>query len=284
MQRVHIEHEGARLYATTIGAGPDVVLLHPTPVHHAFWLPVAELLKDRYRLTLIDLRGHGNSTLGLNGSSLAAVTMEMLAADVHAVLQTLKIQRAAFVGCSIGSYTLYEYWRRYPQQMAALVLTAANPQPDAESNREKRREAMRIAQQPGGLEESFEQAADTWVGSTTRRLYPEIRAAVRAMMDSFSLEALLAVQQGLMQRPDSVPTLETIRIPVCAIAGAEDPASTPKVMQMIPDRVPHGEFHLLEDAGHYAPFEQPQKVASLIQDFLDRVYRSQYSVDSMGKA
>src|SRR5487761_1026447 len=96
--RLNIEHDGARLFAVTLGTGPDVVLLHPTPVDHAFWLPVAEQLADRYRLTLIDLRGHGKSTAGVG-----VITMEKLAEDVHAVLQALKIQRAAFIGCSIGS-------------------------------------------------------------------------------------------------------------------------------------------------------------------------------------
>jgi len=37
-----------------------------------------------------------------------------------------------------------------------------------------------------------------------------------------------AVQQGLSQRPDSVPTLSTITVPVLALAGGEDPGSSPE--------------------------------------------------------
>ncbi len=285
---MQIEHDGARLFVATMGTGPDVVLLHPTPVHHDFWLPVAELLQDRYRLTLIDLRGHGGSTFGLDTTTTttaaAAITMETLAEDTHAVVQALGIEQAAFVGCSIGSYTLYEYWRRYPQQVAALVLTCGKPQPDTEANREKRRESMRAAQQPGGLEKFFDQAADTLVGATARRLHPEVRTAARAMMDALPLEAMLAVQRGLMQRPDSVSTLATIQVPVCVLAGGEDPASTPAEMRVIAEQAPRAEFHLLEDAGHYAPFEQPQKVASLIRDFLDREYKSQHFASVARKA
>ena len=41
------EHDGDRLFSTTVGSGPDLVLLHPTPTHHAFWLPLADhLLPD----------------------------------------------------------------------------------------------------------------------------------------------------------------------------------------------------------------------------------------------
>jgi 3-oxoadipate enol-lactonase len=265
---LQIEHDGASLFAITLGSGPDVILLHPTPVHHAFWLPVAQQLADRYRLTLIDLRGHGQSSAGVG-----TITMARLAEDVHAVLAALGIRRAAFVGCSIGTYTLYEYSRRFPQEMAALVCTCGKPQPDSPANRDARRESMQAAQQPGGLARFFDRTADTLVGPTAQKHHPEIRATARDMMDTVSLQAMLAVQQGLMERPDSVPTLHTIHVPVCAIAAGEDQSSTPAEMRVIAEQAPHVEFHLVEDAGHYAPFEQPQTFASLIDDFLHRKYR-----------
>jgi pimeloyl-ACP methyl ester carboxylesterase len=265
---LQIEHDGTRLFAVTTGSGPDVVLLHPTPVHHAFWLPVADQLADRYRLTLIDLRGHGKFSAGTG-----KITMAQLAEDVHAVLEAFNIQRAAFVGCSIGTYTLYEYWRRFPEQVAALVCTCGKPQPDSEANRETRRESMRAAQQPGGLENFFDRMADTLVGPTARQHHPEIRTAAREMMNAVSLRAMLAVQQGLMDRPDSVPTLSTIKVPVCVVAAGEDQSSTPSEMRVIADQAPDAEFYLVENAGHYAPFEQPQTFASLIGEFLDQKYR-----------
>lgn len=259
------ERDGARLFSTTLGAGPDLVLLHPTPTHHAFWLPVAERLAQKYRLTLIDLRGHGQSTLGG-----APLTMETLAGDVHAVLQASGIARAAFAGCSIGGYALYEYWRRFPREVSALAVICGKPQPDTAANREKRHEWMHSAQQPGGLEKFFDAMADTLLGPTARQRQPELRGRARAMMDAVTLHAMLAIQQGLSMRPDSLPTLETIRVPVCAIAGGEDQSSTPLEMRVIAERIPAAEFHLLPDAGHYAPFEQPRRVAAILGEFLDR--------------
>jgi 3-oxoadipate enol-lactonase len=276
---LHIEHDGARLFAVTPGSGPDVVLLHPTPVHHAFWLPVAERLADRYRLTLVDLRGHGQSSAGTG-----AITMATLAEDVHAILAALGIQRAAFVGCSIGTYTLYEYWRRFPEQMAALVCTCGKPQPDSAANRDTRQESMQAAQQSDGLAKFFDRMVDTLVGPTARQQHPELRTAARKMMDSVSLQAMLAVQQGLMERPDSVPMLPTINVPVFAIAAGEDQSSTPPEMRVIADRAPDAEFHLVEDAGHYAPFEQPEKFAALIGEFLDRKYRPHATPNPTRKA
>ena len=264
---MQIERDGARLFSTTMGSGPDVVLLHPTPVHHAFWLPVAELLAENFRLTLVDLRGHGQSTSGVG-----PITMERLADDIHSILLAMGIGRAAFVGCSIGGYVLYEYWRRFPHEVSALAPVCGKPQADSAVSHEKRQETMRVAQQPNGLEKIFNLMADTLVGPTAQKHESEVRKTAREMMGAMSLDTFLAIQEGLMSRPDSVPTLETIRVPVCAIAGGEDLISTPDEMRIIAERVQNAEFHLLPDAGHYAPLEQPEKIAGILQVFLNRVH------------
>ncbi len=269
---MQIERDEARLFYTFMGSGPDVVLIHPTPVYHAFWMPMAEQLADRYRLLLLDLRGHGQSGLGTG-----PVTIEKLIRDVHVLLETEGITRAAFVGCSLGGYLLYEYWKKYPNEMAAMALLCSKPQPDAEVNRERRHQWMRDARKPGGLVKFFDTMADTLIGPTCTQRHPKKRVAARAMMNTMSLEAMLAVQQGLMLRPDSVPTLETIRIPVCAIAGGEDSSSTPEEMRVIAEKVPAAEFHLIEDAGHYAPLEQPEKVAAILRRFLDTHYSDDHN-------
>ncbi|HUZ03912.1 MAG TPA: alpha/beta fold hydrolase [Acidobacteriaceae bacterium] len=269
---MQIERDEARLFYTFMGSGPVVVLIHPTPVHHAFWMPMAEQLADRYRLLLLDLRGHGQSGLGTG-----PVTVEKLIRDVHVLLEAEGIARAAFVGCSLGGYLLYEYWKKYPNEMAAMALLCSKPQPDAEVNRERRHQWMRDARKPGGLVKFFDTMADTLIGPTCTQRHPKKRAAARVMMNTMSLEAMLAVQQGLMLRPDSVPTLETIRIPVCAIAGGEDTSSTPEEMRVIAEKVPAAEFHLIEDAGHYAPLEQPEKVAAILGHFLDTHYSDDHN-------
>ena len=67
----------ARLFYETLGTGPDVVLLHPTPVHHEFWMPIAVGLRTGYRVTLPDLRGHGQSEAGHGTTITARVPLEV---------------------------------------------------------------------------------------------------------------------------------------------------------------------------------------------------------------
>jgi pimeloyl-ACP methyl ester carboxylesterase len=55
-------------------------------------------------------------------------------------------------------------------------------------------------------------------------------------------------------------------------------------MRVIAEQAPDVEFHLIEDAGHYAPLEQPKTIAALIGDFLDRRYQPQPTTSATRKA
>jgi 3-oxoadipate enol-lactonase len=256
---------GAHLFYEQRGAGPDIVLLHPTPVHHGFWLPVAARLSTGYRVTAPDLRGHGRSE-----PSEGVIYIERLGEDIEQLLDAAGIETAFFAGCSIGSYTLYELWRRSPERIRALAFCCGKPQPDTAVNRAKRTEDIeniRFA----GTAEFFDRMTQTLVGATSRARHPEKSEQLRAMMDAASPEAIVAVQHGLAQRPDSVPTLPTITVPVLALAGAEDLGSTPEEMSVIHQRLPGSAWHVLPDAGHYAPYEQPETVGRILRDFFDGV-------------
>jgi 3-oxoadipate enol-lactonase len=252
---------GARLFYHTVGAGPDLVLLHPTPVHHGFWLPVALAVADRYRIILPDLRGHGQSEAGEG-----PITVERLAEDVERLLDEVGVRSAIFAGCSIGSYTLYELWRRIPERCRGLAFCCGKPQPDTAANRQKRSENIEKIRL-GGTVAFFNEMTESLVGPTSRVRDPERGQELRAMMDFMKPEAVIAVQEGLGQRPDSQPTIPSITVPVFALAGGEDGSSSPQEMAVIHQLLPESTWHVLEDAGHYAPYEQPETVTRLLLEF-----------------
>src|SRR5258708_6796479 len=107
----------AEIVYWTLGDGPTVILLHPFPVNHNFWRPLAEALATRYRLVLPDLRGHGESGVGEGPA-----TMEKHAADIARVMDDANVGRAPLIGVSIGGYALFEFWRKYRGRVAALCL------------------------------------------------------------------------------------------------------------------------------------------------------------------
>jgi pimeloyl-ACP methyl ester carboxylesterase len=267
------ESDGARLEFSDTGAGLPVIFLHPTPLDREYWRPLTQALAG-VRAISPDLRGHGASELGGNlpvgGFALVpdarVLTIAQLAADILTLLEHLGVRQAVFAGCSIGGYVLPEIWRRAPQRMRGLAFVCSKPQPDAEANLSRR--AATIAQaRSGGSETIFDGMAQTLIGATARARSPEIVAELRRQM-TLNPEALVAVQAGLATRPDSVPTVATIDVPILAVAGGEDPVVTSAEMEAF-DAAPGGcEFHLLPDAGHFAAYEQPAKVATLLSPWL----------------
>ena len=267
------ESDGARLSFRDTGAGLPVVFLHPTPLDHDYWRPLIEDLAG-VRAIVPDLRGHGSSELGktLPVGGFARVpdapvlTMAQLATDILALLDHLHVPAAVFAGCSIGGYVLLELWRRRRERMRGLAFVCSKPQPDAEANLLKR--AANIAQvRAEGTRALFDGMAQSLIGNTARQRRPEIVDELRAHM-TLTPEAAVAVQAGLAMRPDSVPTVATIDAPVLAIAGGEDPAITAAEMEVFKAAPGGCEFHLLPDAGHFAAYEQPRKVAALLAEWL----------------
>ncbi|HEY4052014.1 MAG TPA: alpha/beta hydrolase [Acidobacteriaceae bacterium] len=259
------ESGGARLFFSTMGTGPDLVLLHPTPVDHCFWMPVAEKLAECYRITLLDFKGHGRSE-----AAGGVLSIEGLAEDVVRLLDALGIERAFFAGCSIGSYVLYELWRSAPARIRALALCCGKPQPDAEANRSKRKQTIEgIAR--NGTVAFFDQTLTTLLTPGYRQREPLKTAELRAMMSRMTAESAVAVQHALMTRPDSVPTVKTISVPVLALAGQEDQASTPEEMAVIHQLLSSSEYHLIPGTGHFAPYEKPDTVAAILESFFGKV-------------
>jgi 3-oxoadipate enol-lactonase len=264
---------GARLSYSDGGDGLPIVLLHPTPLDREYWRPLTRELAG-IRAIVPDLRGHGRSELGsgLQAGGFTRVpgapvlTMAQLAADIVALLDHLKISKAVFGGCSIGGYALLELWRRAPQRMRGMIFVCSKPQADAEANLTKRMETIARAR-ADGVEALFDGMAQNTVAPSVRLERPEVVTEVRAQM-TLTAEAVVAVQAGLAARPDSVPTVATIRVPVLAIAGAEDANVTAAEMEAFRAAPGGCEMHVIPCAGHYAAYEQPKKVAATVAPWL----------------
>lgn len=266
------QSDGATLAFRDSGAGIPVVFLHPTPLDGEFWRPLINEL-DGVRALVPDLRGHGGSELGtlpVGGFTLVpdapVLSMARLAADVLNLLDHLHVRQAVFAGCSIGGSVLLELWRQVPERVRGLAFICSKPQPDAAANLSRR--AATIAQARAGSNAAlFDGMAQSLIGATALKQGLAIVSELRGRM-TLTPQALVAVQAGLATRPDSLPTVATITVPVLAIAGGEDPSVFPAEMEAFHDAPGGCEFHMLPDAGHFAAYEQPQKVAALLAEWL----------------
>lgn len=200
--------------------------------------------------------------------------MERLVADIERLLNEVETQRALFAGCSIGGYALYELWRKIPARVQALAFCCAKPQADTEAARQQREQWISKIRERG-TSDFIEAQLEKLIGPTAQRRAPERVAEAREMMQCVTPEAMIAVQQGLAARPDSIATAREIRVPAFVLAGGEDPASTPTDMKLLAETIRNGgygaEYNELRDAGHFAPWEQPQMVGRLLRRFFDSV-------------
>ncbi len=263
MERVR--SDDAEIFYEVQGKGPPVVLLHPFPCHHEFWRPVAAALNSRYRLILPDIRGHGESEIG-DGPAL----MQKHASDVARVLDAAGVGKAAFIGCSIGGYILFEFWRRFRQRVTSLVLCDTRPQADTLEGRANRLKSADAVLELG-TEPFFETMIPKLMGRTTVSSRPDLVAGARAMMRKMSAEDISLVLRGIAERPDSIADLKTINVPTMIVIGEEDVLSPVSDGELMRQNIASSQLNVIPKAGHYSPWEQPNAVGEILGQFLDSV-------------
>jgi pimeloyl-ACP methyl ester carboxylesterase len=243
-----------------------LVLLHPFPVHHEFWLPAAQALTSRYKLILPDLRGHGDSDLG-EGPAM----MNNHAADIARVLDHAEVGRAAFAGVSIGGYILFEFWRRLRGRVAALALIntkAGADSPDARAARLKTADDV----MERGTEPFFASMLPKLLGKTTHATRPDLVDRALQMMRKMSPEDVAMVQRGMAERPDSGATLKGINVPTLIVTGDEDIMTGIPEADFMHQNISGSQIKVISKAGHYSAWEKPEEVGLVLRQFFDSVH------------
>lgn len=252
----------AQIVYHEMGAGPPVLLLHPFPANHEFWLPAAQAL-SRYRLILPDLRGHGDSDAG-DGPA----TMEKHTQDLAQVLDDAGAGRAMVAGVSIGGYILFEFWRRYRERVAAVILCDTKAQADTAEGKAARLQAAEDVLQ-NGTEGFLDAQLPRLLGRTTIANRPDLAQAAKRMMQKMSPQDIGQVQRGMAARPDSVTTLKTMHVPALVLVGEEDVLTPVSDAELMRSNLPASQMKVISRAGHYAVWEQHEAAGAALRQFLD---------------
>jgi 3-oxoadipate enol-lactonase len=260
-----IKSSDAEISYWALGDGPPVILLHPFPANHEFWLPVAQALATRYRVILPDLRGHGESEVGEGPAA-----MEKHAGDIARVMDDADVGRAPLIGVSIGGYALFEFWRTYRGRVAALGLCNTKAPADSREARAARLAAASDVLERG-TEPFFETMIPRMLGKTTREMRPDLVEGALRMMRKMSPENVAQVQRGMAARPDSVETLKTIHVPTLLVTGDEDVLTGVNEAELMRLHIQGSQLRVIPKAGHYSPWEQSEEAAKLFRQFLDRL-------------
>jgi pimeloyl-ACP methyl ester carboxylesterase len=118
-----IETGGARLHVRVGGSGPAVLLLHGFGDTGDMWAPVAKLLVKDHTVVVPDLRG-----MGLSSHPEGGYDKKTQARDIAAVMDSLKIDKAALVTHDIGNMVGYALAAQFPDRVTRwMVIDAPLP-------------------------------------------------------------------------------------------------------------------------------------------------------------
>jgi 3-oxoadipate enol-lactonase len=250
------------IFSTDTGGGGDAVLLvHAIGCDHRMWDALAADLAPRFRVVRMDARGHGRSAVTPRPYSLG-----QLAADATRVLDERGIEKAHWVGLSMGGMIGQAFALEHPGRLQRLVLANTTSSYGAEGP--KMWEARARAVADGGMAAITELAM-------TRYFSDEFRATRPDVVDAIRRRFLATPPQGYIGCCDAIRDLDftarlaRIRARTLVIAGEKD-AGTPVAMsQAIADHVPGARLAVIPGAAHLSAVENPAAFNALARGFLE---------------
>lgn len=244
---------------TEVGRGRPLVLLHAFPLSSALFGPLldAGIAGEHWQVITPDLRGFGDSPLGDDEPSLAA-----MAADVVALLDHLRIETAVVGGVSMGGYVTMELLRAAPERVDGVLLIDTKAGADTEQARTGRLAmAQAVHEQGRGV---LDPMLDGLLGATSRAERADVVALVSGWLDAADPAAVAWAQRAMAARPDSHRTLAESGVPGAVIVGGEDtlsPLAEATTMAQELGTAPR----VVPAAGHLAVLEQPGPAAAAVR-------------------
>lgn len=244
------------------GSGPAVVLIHGYPFNRSMWADQVSTLTDRYRVVTLDLRGHGESE-----SSSGASTMKLLAQDIAALMDELRIERAVIGGLSMGGYVALAFYQLFPERVEKLLLADTRAQADTEEGKATRAEQVQqvLAEGMAGIVNAM---LPKLLCPETVSKRPDIVKRVRDMMIHTSPEGAAAALRGMAEREDQTERLSQIKVPTLIVVGKEDPITPVADSERMHERISGSELVVIENASHVSNIEQPETFNGALQAFL----------------
>jgi pimeloyl-ACP methyl ester carboxylesterase len=296
--------DGAALLYQSFGRGEAVVFANGIGVRYPGAVKQIAALRDRYRVLCWDYRGIGQSVLpkssraGLDGRPPprsesagaprgdADLTMPRHARDILAILDALAIERAVFVGWSMGVQVSLEVARRDPGRVAGLVallgtygqpFRTAFPAP-VSAGLEGLFRLLRA--RPGVAQGALDLAVTLpgvafgllssllFVGSDAdREVFEANVRSVAGVEKRTYLGTMLALAEH-----DAADVLPTLSCPSLIICGSRDHLTPPRVARVMAEKIRGAEYREVEGGTHFALIEQPAQINGWLRSFVDRVY------------
>ncbi|MBE6050274.1 MAG: alpha/beta hydrolase [Clostridium sp.] len=124
MKNGYIKCNSANIYYEVYGTGETILFLHGNGEDLTYFKPQIDYFKDKYKLVLIDSRGHGKSSFGNEG-----LTLDLMCDDVFQVLDKLNLNNVNILGFSDGGNIALKMALKDQSKIKTLTLMGANLKP-----------------------------------------------------------------------------------------------------------------------------------------------------------
>lgn len=260
-----VESHGRRIYYERQGAGPALLFLHGAGSNAATWWQQLPAFAPAYTCLTMDIRCFGRSV-----APTAEFSLPMFTADVLAVLDAERIDRAVLVGQSLGGMIGLRVALRHPDRVAGFVAcdtSLAIDHPTLVESIERRLGTVPAV--------SVEQRS---LGAWFLANHPAL-AALYAQINHFNpsahsiaAEEWRAAMLSLNEPAQLTPTadLSNLSCPTLFIVGAEDPIVPATLMHELSALVAGSEVAVVDQAAHSAYFEKPAEFNHRVLDFIRR--------------
>lgn len=222
------------------------------------WDAQVRAFGGRFGILRYDQAGHGRS-----GVPASAIDFDDLGADLLAVMDEASVERAVYIGLSMGVPTGLAAHTLAAQRFAALAFSdgQAKTAPGGAAGW-----ATRIADAQETGMQSF--AAATAVRWLTDASGPEIQSSLTRMIAATSFEGFRVCATALMDY-DYADELARIDCPTLLLAGAEDGAMPDGMATKLKPAIAQSEMHVIPRSGHVPCFEQPDHFNTILNRFLE---------------
>jgi pimeloyl-ACP methyl ester carboxylesterase len=237
-----VEVAGASLFYATFGAGEPVILLHSGAGNSEHWANQIPALAGRFRVIVLDSRGHGRST-----RDDQPFDYHRMAGDLLALMDQLQLKQASIVGWSDGGIVGLDLAIHHPERVKKLFAFGANYNVSG----------MRAG---GGPHATFASYFDR-CAADYRRLSPTPKG-YEAFVD--------ALRRMWVSQPDFKPEqLARIQAATVIADGEHDEIIRREHVGKLAELIPGARLLLIPESSHFALWQRPEAFNAALLEFLD---------------
>lgn len=243
-------------------AAPTVLFIHGFPFNKNSWVRQLELLSDTHRVIAYDVRGHGHSEPGLLSFSIP-----QFVADLFLLLDALAIKKVTLCGLSMGGYIALAAHKQEPGRVVGLILCDTQCAADTKEVMVKRAETI-LAVEANGLQKYAVDSLEKLFSKNSLIDNPLVASDIEDVILHTPIKTITKTLMALARRSETCLSLNTIKVPVLIIVGADDQITPPEAAEKMHNLIPQSELRILEKAGHLSNLEAPETFNNYLQAFL----------------